>query len=331
MQTPIEPGIFLPELELWLDSRRVKPEGYISHAHSDHLASHHHVLATAETIALAAQRMKIKQAQALRYGEPLERDNYTLTLFPAGHCLGSAQVAIDVHATGERIVYTGDLHLGDDLFGQPAAPLPCDTLIIDATFGHPDYVFPPRASVIDQVCEWVRQTLHNGEVPVVLAYSLGKGQEALHLLLQAGFTVQVHESTYAMAAVYMEMGVRFPGRLTRWHGRREEGTVVLMPPHARRRSDSFALTPFRTLLLSGWAVDSSYKYQMRVDEALPLSDHCDWNQLCAYVEQASPQRVFTMFGPQHFSAHLRGRASTPGPSKPANRHSFEENEVRGTR
>ena len=306
MQTPIEPGIFLPELELWLDSRRVKPEGYISHAHSDHLASHHHVLATAETIALAAQRMKIKQAQALRYGEPLERDDYTLTLFPAGHCLGSAQVAIDVHATGERIVYTGDLHLGDDLFGQPAAPLPCDTLIIDATFGQPDYVFPPRASVIDQVCEWVRETLHNGEVPVVLAYSLGKGQEALHLLLQAGFTVQVHESTYAMAAVYMEMGVRFPGRLTRWHGRREEGTVVLMPPHARRRSEMFALTPYRTVLLSGWAVDSSCKYQMRVDEALPLSDHCDWNQLCAYVEQASPQRVFTMFGPQHFSAHLRG-------------------------
>ena len=260
-QTPIEPGIFLPKLELWLDSRRVKPEGYISHAHSDHLASHHHVLATAETIALAAERMKIKQAQALRYGEPLERDEYTLTLFPAGHCLGSAQVAIDVHATGERIVYTGDLHLGDDLFGQPAAPIPCDTLIIDATFGHPDYVFPPRASVIDQVCEWVRQTLHNGEVPVVLAYSLGKGQEALHLLLQAGFTVRVHESTFAMAAVYMEMGVRFPGRLTRWHGRREEGTVVLMPPHARRRSDLFALTPFRTLLLSGWAVDSSCKYQ----------------------------------------------------------------------
>ena len=124
MQTTIEPGIFLPDLELWLDSRRVKSEGFISHAHSDHLASHHHVLATAETIALAAQRMKIKQAQALRYGEPLERDNYTLTLFPAGHCLGSAQVAIDVHATGERIVYTGDLHLGDDLFGQPAAPTP---------------------------------------------------------------------------------------------------------------------------------------------------------------------------------------------------------------
>ena len=231
MQTPIEPGIFLPTLDLWLDSRRVKPEGFISHAHSDHLASHHHVLATAETIALAAQRMKIKQAQALRYGEPLERDDYTLTLFPAGHCLGSAQVAIDVHATGERIVYTGDLHLGDDLFGQPATPIPCDTLIIDATFGQPDYVFPSRASVIDQVCEWVRETLHNGEVPVVLAYSLGKGQEALHLLLQAGFTVQVHESTYAMAAVYMEMGVRFPGRLDPmvWQARGRDGGVDAAP------------------------------------------------------------------------------------------------------
>ena len=305
MQTPIEPGIFLPALDLWLDSRRVKPEGFISHAHSDHLASHHHVLATAETIALAAQRMKIKQAQPLRFGEPLERDDCTLTLYPAGHCLGAAQVAIDVHETGERIVYTGDLHLGHDCFGQPAQPLACDTLILDATFGHPDYVFPSRASVINQLCEWVVDTLDEGAVPVVLAYSLGKGQEALHILLDAGFDVQVHESTYAMAAVYLQMGARFPGRLIRWRGRREEGTVVLMPPHVRRRSEMFALTPFRTLLLSGWAADPSCKYRMRVDEALPLSDHCDWNQLNAYVEQAQPQRVFTMFGPQQFSAHLR--------------------------
>ena len=307
MQTPIEPGIFLPTLDLWLDSRRVKPEGYISHAHSDHLASHHHVLATAETIALAAQRMKIKQAQPLRFGEPLERDNCTLTLYPAGHCLGSAQVAIDVHATGERIVYTGDLHLGHDLFGQPATPIPCDTLIIDATFGQPDYVFPSRASITDEVCQWVRQTLQNGEVPVVLAYSLGKGQEALHILLDAGLDVQVHESTFAMTVVYLQMGAKFPGRLIRWRGRREAGTVVLMPPHARNRREMSALAPFRTLLLSGWAVDTSCKYRMRVDEALPLSDHCDWNQLNAYVEQASPQRVFTMFGPQHFAAHLRDK------------------------
>ncbi len=306
-QTPIEPGIHLPTLDLWLDSRRVKPEGYISHAHSDHLASHHLVLATAETIALAAQRMKLKQALPLRYGEPLERDGYTLTLFSAGHCLGSSQVAIDVHATGERIVYTGDLHLGPDRFGQPAAPIPCDTLILDATFGHPTYTFPPRDSVIEEVCEWVSETLRDGETPVVLAYSLGKGQEALHLLLEAGFSVQVNESTYTMTAVYRQMGARFPGQFTRWRGTREEGTVVLMPPHVRNRRDTLALMPYRTLLLSGWAVDPSCKYRMRVDEALPLSDHCDWQQLNDYVEQAWPERVFTMFGPHHFAAHLRNQ------------------------
>ena len=144
-------------------------------------------------------------------------------------------------------MYTGDLHLGHDLFGQPATPLACDTLIIDATFGHPAYVFPARASVINQVCTWVRETLRNGEVPVVLAYSLGKGQEALHILLEAGFNVQVHESTYAMTAVYLQMGAEFPGRLLRWRGRREEGTVVLMPPHVRNRRETFALEPFRTL------------------------------------------------------------------------------------
>lgn len=307
MQTPIEPGIFLPTLDLWLDSRRVKPEGFISHAHSDHLASHHNVIATAETIALASQRMKIKRALPQRYGEPLERDGYTLTLFPAGHCLGSAQVVIDVRATGERIVYTGDLHLGDDLFGQPAEPIPCDTLIIDATFGHPDYVFPARATVSEDVRAGVEETLHYGEVPVVLAYSLGKGQEALYILLEAGFEVHVHESTFAMTAVYQQMGARFPGRFTRWRGRREAGTVVLMPPHARSRREMFALAPYRTLLLSGWAADPSCKYRMRVDEALPLSDHCDWNQLNDYVAQSQPQRVFTMFGPQHFSAFLRDK------------------------
>lgn len=307
MLTPIEPGIFLPTLELWLDSRRVRSEGFISHAHSDHLASHRHVLATAETIALAALRMKVKQATPLRFGEPLAREDYTLTLFPAGHCLGSAQIAVDVHATGERIVYTGDLHLGDDLFGQSAQPLPCDTLIIDATFGHPAYVFPSRGHVIDQLCAWVRNTLHNGIVPVVLAYSLGKGQEALHILLDAGFDVRVHDATYAMASVYVQMGAQFPGSFARWQGRREEGTVVLMPPHARRRPETFALSPYRTVLLSGWAVDPACKYRMRVDEAIPLSDHCDWQQLNTYVEQSQAQRVFTMFGPHQFSAHLRDR------------------------
>ena len=307
MQTAIEPGILLPSLDLWLDSRRVKPEGFISHAHSDHLASHRHVLATAETIALAAQRMKIKQATPLRYGEPLQRDDYTLTLYPAGHCLGSAQIALDVHATGERIVYTGDLHLGGDLFGQPAQPLACDTLIIDATFGHPDYVFPSRDSVINQLCEWVYDTLHNDIVPVVLAYSLGKGQEALFILLEAGFDVQVHAATYAMTSVYLQMGAQFPGSFTRWQGKREEGTVVLLPPHVRRRPETSALTPYRTVLLSGWAVDPSCKYRMRVDEAIPLSDHCDWHQLNAYVEQSQAERVFTMFGPHQLSAHLRDR------------------------
>lgn len=313
MQTPIEPGIHLPSLDLWLDSRRVKPEGFISHAHSDHLASHHRVLATAETIALAAQRMKLKQGVPLRYGEPLEREDYTLTLFPAGHCLGSAQVAIDVRATGERIVYTGDLHLGDDPFGQPAEPIVCDTLIIDATFGHPDYVFPSRASVTQDLCAWVAETLHNDEVPVVLAYSLGKGQEALHILLEAGFNVLVEDSTYAMTAVYQRMGAEFPGTFRRWRGRREQGTVVLMPPHGRRRPEMYSLMPYRTLLLSGWAADPSCKYRMRVDEALPLSDHCDWHQLNDYVRQAQPQRVYTMFGPQHFAAHLRDQGIAAWP------------------
>jgi hypothetical protein len=313
MQTPIEPGIFLPSLDLWLDSRRVKPEGVITHAHSDHLASHHHVLATAETIALAAQRMKIKQASPLRFGEPLVREEYTLTLHPAGHCLGSAQIAIDVHESGERIVYTGDLHLGDDLFGQPAIPLACDTLIVDATFGHPNYVFPPRESVIEEIRDWVTEALNDGVVPIVLAYSLGKGQEALHILLEAGFKVQVHESTFAMAGVYVQMGAKFPGPFTRWQGQREAGTVVLMPPHVRNRRETFSLSPFRTLLLSGWAVDASCKYQMRVDEALPLSDHCDWYQLIEYVERAQPQRIFTMFGPQYFSAHLRNQGMDAWP------------------
>ena len=108
MDVIFDRGVYLPELDLWLDSLRKKEFGLISHAHSDHTARHNQPVLTPNTRLLLADYLKRSNPITLEYGELLDRGDYTLALYPAGHCLGSAQALVTSKATGERLLYTGD-------------------------------------------------------------------------------------------------------------------------------------------------------------------------------------------------------------------------------
>jgi len=95
-------GVFLPELDLWLDSRKKKESSLISHAHSDHTGRHLRPVVTPNTRLLLSDYLTNADPVVLSYHEPLETSTYTLTLYPAGHCLGSAQALVQSKATGER-------------------------------------------------------------------------------------------------------------------------------------------------------------------------------------------------------------------------------------
>jgi putative mRNA 3-end processing factor len=216
---------------LWFDSRARAPLGFVSHAHTDHIARHEHVIATAQTLALMEHRLgALEQTTAVRYGESVRLDGLGIELLPAGHVLGAAQVRV-TRADGHRVVYTGDLSLGPVLTATQAEVAHCDTLVIESTFGHPKYRFPPRDEVYDAVAAWARGNLEQGIRPVLFAYSLGKSQETIAQLSVRGLPVCAHPKIHDVVDVYARLGVDVAAR--RFEGAFEGDEVGLFPPFRR--------------------------------------------------------------------------------------------------
>lgn len=304
--------------ELWLDATRKTPTSFVSHAHGDHIGRHVEALGTAVTLEIMSRRLpgaKTK-GRALRYGEALRFGSLTLEIFPAGHILGSAQIRI-THR-GHRTVYTGDLNDRPSRTAEPLEVVPCDTLIIESTFGHPRYAFPAKEEVEEKMGAFAEAALAAGKTPVFLAYALGKSQEAAKILGELGFAVRVERGAWELCEVYEAHGVRLPNvaPLVDPPG---PGEVVITSPRGRGDVLLGPRSGIRTCFLSGWAVDPSAKYRVRVDAALPLSDHADFQGLVAYAKATGAVEVLTTHGSADELARqlrhrgLNARALSPSP------------------
>lgn len=278
---------------LWFDARTRSPVAFVSHAHSDHIARHDHVIATPETLELMAHRLGPHElATPLRYGESMPLGGLRLECFSAGHVFGSAQVRV-TREDGHRVVYTGDISLEPALTAEPAPILECETLVIESTFGHPKYRFPPRAQVYDEVTDWCRRQLEKGVRPVLLAYSLGKSQETVRQLAQRGLRIAAHPTIHAVGAVYERLGMPVGARL--FDGTFQDGEVGLFPPF--RRGDSLSgVGPRALAVLTGWAVEPWGARRSGADIAFPVSDHADFPSLVELAERSGAREVITLHG-----------------------------------
>lgn len=306
MKVIFDRGIYLPELDLWLDSGRRKESGFISHAHSDHTARHQRPVITRNTHLLLAEYLKKSDPVILQYHETLETELYSLTLYPAGHCLGSAQAMVVSKVTGERLLYTGDFKSRASPVNEPLEPVPCDVLVMEATYGRPEYAFPEQDQVVATAVKTLRHWLSLGARPVVQVWRLGKSQEILHYLLAEGFDVAMEESCYRAAEVYQEAGVEFPGRFSCLNGQWPEGRVVICPPGRKSTSVLDQYRRRRVMELTGWAV-GGHSWGRRADASLPYSDHADFNELVSYVRQVQPKQVYTVNGFPDLAAYLRAQ------------------------
>ena len=310
MEVRFDRGVYLPELDLWLDSRRRQETGLISHGHADHTARHSWPVLTRNTGLLLSEYLKKSSPILLDFHEPFETDDYTLTLYPAGHCLGSAQVLVQSKATGETLLYTGDFKTNSSPINEPLEPVHCDILVMEATFGRPEYTFTPQEQVMSTAYQVLQAWLSRGERPVVQGWRLGKAQEVLHLLLGQGFDVAVEESVYRIAGLYQEGGVTFPGQLRSFDGRWAEGQVLICPPGKWARGNLEGVRGLRFMELTGWASlrprDGANRWGRRGDCSLPYSDHADFNSLVDYVAQVQPKEVYTVNGFPELAGHLRG-------------------------
>jgi Cft2 family RNA processing exonuclease len=313
-------GIYLPELDLWLDSGRRQESGFISHAHSDHIARHQNPITTRNTNLLLAEYLKKSDPVILEYHETLETERYSLTPYPAGHCLGSAQALVESKATGERLLYTGDFKSRSSPVNEPLEPVSCDVLVMEATYGRPEYAFPDQDQVIATAVRTLRHWLSIGARPVVQVWRLGKSQEILHYLLAEGFDVALEESCYRAAEVYQEAGVAFPGSFSSLNGQWPEGKVVICPPGRKSAGILDGYRHRRVMELTGWAI-GGHTWGRRADASLPYSDHADFDELVTYVEQVQPTQVYTVNGFPALAAHLRAQGYAAvhldGKSQPA--------------
>lgn len=267
------------------------------------MGRHELALCTPETARLYWHRLGGRRAVFdLPYRQPREFGGVRLTTYPAGHCLGSAMLLAEDGQSS--LLYTGDFKLTPPLTCEPAELPRAEILVIESTYGRPDYRLPPRDSAIEQLIEIIHTAIKAGLTPVIHAYALGKAQEVTRIVTRAGIPVLQHPDVFAISQIYRECGVEL-GDVTPYLGRPVPGHVVVQPPFAHRAKRTSGLKQTVTIAVTGWAVDPSTKYRQGVDHAVPISDHADYDELFAAVEQVGAKKIYCTHGPESFVDRLR--------------------------
>ncbi len=295
-------GIHIQDTLFWLDARKKTDFSFISHAHIDHIKRHNEILATEETKALYEHRLGKIKAITLDYHIPKKIKGVKVELFPSGHILGSAQILLNL--AGTKIVYTGDFKLRKSLTAKRGEVKKCDILIMESTFGLPRYIFPPVEEIYKKIINFVEKALNQKKVPVILAYSLGKSQEAIKLLGDKGFKLSLHGAIYNLAKIYEEFGVKFKN-YEKYESENLKDKVLITPPHTRKFKMVQELPHKKIAFLTGWGIDEGAKYSYGVDEVFPLSDHADFKELLEYAKESNPQKIYVVHGFKEFVEHLK--------------------------
>lgn len=297
-------GLFLLPSRIGLDVTRRQALGFISHAHMDHTANHALSLCTEATARLVRHRLGSVTTKIMPLGEAIEVAGLNLTALPAGHIFGSAMVYAE-HEKG-TLLYTGDFRLGPSATAQEAELRQADYLIMECTFGHPNYRLPARDTVIEMLLEKVQAAFHRGATPVISAYVLGKSQEVTKILTSHGIPVLQHPDIYAISQVYEGAGCKL-GDFRPYTGRPIPGCVVIVPPKPLTPSVLPGAVHVEKFHVTGWAFDPRRRRTAPKDHWIPLSDHADFDQLIRAVEEVEPKTVFCTHGPKSFVEELKSR------------------------
>lgn len=300
-----------------IDPHRPVDRAVITHGHSDHARpGHAHVLATDETLGIMRLRLgdaMPEATQALAYDQPLSIGGVTLTLIPAGHILGSAQIVLDYR--GQRAVVSGDYKRRPDPTCAPFEPVPCDLFVTEATFGLPVFRHEPDIGEIQKLLVAMRTAKERTHQ--IGVYGLGKCQRLIALLRQQGYDrpIWLHGALSAMTAYYGTRGLALgdtrsvadaPGDLA--------GELVLCPPSALASPWSRRFADPVQGFASGWMRIRGRARQRGVELPLVISDHADWPELLETISGSGAGEIWITHGREDALLHqvakmgLKGRA-----------------------
>jgi putative mRNA 3-end processing factor len=295
-------GLYCPAGDFHIDPWRAVPRAVITHAHADHARrGHGHTLAAADGAGLLRMRLGALSLQALAYGECVDLGGVRLSLHPAGHVLGSAQVRLE--RAGQVWVVSGDYfasaHEADaNPTCAPLEPVRCHCFVTESTFALPLYRWRPQAEVFGDIDRWWAANAGQGRASVIEAYSLGKAQRLLAGVDAAIGPLVVHPAVAAVNQAYRAAGVRLPSTVE----------PAALDPASRRRALVIApgaalgsgwLRPFGDVSLafaSGWMQLRRARDRGALERGFVLSDHADWPGLLRTITATGAERVRVMHG-----------------------------------
>jgi Cft2 family RNA processing exonuclease len=286
----------------------------ITHAHSDHvcLNSKSSFFFSSQTRSLIESRYeKVANANAKEFRQRFSMPFGEISLHNSGHILGSSQVLVE--GKEKTVAITSDFKLQDSIVQKKAEILPCDSLVIESTFGLPCYKFPERKEVYEEMAKWLLEKTKKNFV-VLAGYSLGKAQELTAICTQlAGITPIVHESIFKNNKVYEQFGVKLGEYIKLDHNLKDSNVLIMPPSLAKYELLNVLEHTLRKKIFSAFA--TGWQNRGNYSKIFPLSDHADFDQLLEYVRTAKPKQVFTMHGhAREFAGYVQRRLGIPAKS-----------------
>jgi putative mRNA 3-end processing factor len=292
-------GLYCARGDFYIDPWQPVQTAVITHAHGDHLrhGSAHYVVAEPGA-SIARQRLGSGQSvTAIEYGSPRTFGTTRVSLHPAGHILGSAQVRIE---HGERVwVVSGDYKRQPDPTCAALVPLECEVFISEATFALPVYRWPDTCEVVADIAHWWHLNRERGVASVLFCYALGKAQRVLAEL--RAFTaepVYVHGAVGTLVDLYRKAGIAMVPTLAATTERPVDyrGALIIAPPGAAGTPWMRRFGEHATGFCSGWMRVRGDRRRRGYDRGFVLSDHADWPALVATCVATRAQRVLLTHG-----------------------------------
>ncbi|MCL5067277.1 MAG: exonuclease [Thaumarchaeota archaeon] len=294
------------EYSIALDPRRASNCDYalVSHAHIDHV----HAPSGSSKVIASEETKRLAKSRGYDLGKTVKPPG-GIELIDSGHILGSRAVLIE-----DRVFYTADISSRERAFLGGCKGERCDTLIMETTYGLPQYIFPETEKVVNLANKFIASRFDKGQPVILTGYQLGKAQ-LISYFFDNWEPVFLHESVHEMNSLHVEMGVDLK-QFARYDPSdecekvMERGPWVMIAPMSSGRSNFVKSMRQRynaaVATFSGWALDSGYRFKMGLDEAFPMSDHCDFKELVDLAKYCNPSTVYTVHGfAEEFASHLR--------------------------
>ncbi len=290
-------GLYCRQADVFIDPWRPVDRAIITHAHSDHAKwGMRHYLAHHYSENILKLRLgEPISLQTVGYKEIININGVEISLHPAGHIPGSAQVRLAYK--GRVTVVSGDYKVEEDGLSTPFEPVPCHEFVSECTFGLPIYKWAPQQEINQQINDWWQMNASNNRNSVVFGYALGKAQRILNGLNRDIGEVYVHGAVHNVNVALAGNGVPvFEAPKISSDTPRLKGALIVAPPSAMGTPWMKKLSPYQTAICSGWMNIRGARRRRAADAGFVLSDHADWNGLNQAIQATGAEKVFLTHG-----------------------------------